>query len=459
MSIIKSYMVPHPPLIIPDIGKGNERDIQKTIDSYEQIAKEIAKLKPETIIISTPHTTLYSDYFHITPGKVVTGDLSQFRASNIKFEEQLDEELINEIDSICKKNKFPGGKTESIPLDHGAMIPLYFIKKYYTDFKLVVIGLSGLPLIDNYQMGMFIKEAVNNQNKKVVYIASGDLSHKLQTYGPYGFAKEGPEYDKKIMEVCSNANFKELLYFEETFLDKAAECGHRSFTIMAGAFDGLNVEAKELSHEDITGVGYGICTFTPKEKNESRKLLYDYLNNQKKLIDLKKQKEDCYIKLARQTIEEYIRTGNTPKLTNNIDNELLNNKSGVFVSIHKFGSLRGCIGTILPIHNCIAEEIIQNAISASSKDDRFPPITKEELDYLDIKVDVIKEPELILSKEELDVKKYGVIVSSGYKRGLLLPDLDGVDTIDQQISIAMKKGNITNNETITLERFEVIRHS
>ena len=123
-------MVPHPPLIIPEIGKGNENDIKKTIDSYEQIAKEIAKLKPETIIISSPHTILYSDYFHITPGKVVTGDLSQFRASNIKFEEQLDEELINEIDSICKKNKFPGGKTESIPLDHGTMIPLYFIKLY-----------------------------------------------------------------------------------------------------------------------------------------------------------------------------------------------------------------------------------------------------------------------------------------------------------------------------------------
>ena len=151
-------------------------------------------------------------------------------------------------------------------------------------------------------------------------------------------------------------------------------------------------------------------------------------------------------------------SGNTLETSKNTQEELLNNKAGVFVSIHKFGSLRGCIGTIIPTTKCIAEEIIRNAISASTKDPRFPKITKEELEYLEINVDVLTTPETIENKEQLDTKKYGVIVTSGYKQGVLLPDLDGIDTVEEQISIAMKKAGIKKEEPITLQRFEVIRH-
>ena len=112
----------------------------------------------------------------------------------------------------------------------------------------------------------------------------------------------------------------------------------------------------------------------------------------------------------------------------------------------------------MPTTKCIANEIISNAISASTHDTRFNPITEDELKYLDINVDVLKEPEDITSEDELDVKKYGVIVSTEYKRGLLLPNLDGIDSVKQQIAIAKRKGNITEDEEIKLQRFEVIRH-
>lgn len=457
MPIIKTYMVPHPPLIIPQIGKGGENQIKKTTESYETVAKEISELKPDTIIISSPHTIMYGDYFHITNANKVSGDFSNFNASNISFEEEQDIELIEEIENISKKYNFPAGRTKDTELDHGTMIPLYFIRKYYKEGKIIVLGPSGLPLIDNYMMGIIIKEAVNNLNKKVVYIASGDLSHKLQPHGPYGFCNEGVEYDKKIMEVCSNANFNELLNFEESFLDKAAECGHRSFTIMAGTLDGLNVKAKYLSHEDITGVGYGIITFTPQNKNDNRYFLDNYFNELEEKLNNKKQNEDPYVKLARLTIEEYITNKKVLETPSNTPKELLNSQAGVFVSIHKFGSLRGCIGTIMPTTNSIAQEIITNAISASTKDPRFPKIEKEELDYLEINVDVLGEPEDIDSEEQLNVKEYGVIVTSGMKRGLLLPDLDGVDTIEQQVSIAKKKAGI-KDEPYTLQRFKVTRH-
>lgn len=457
MPIIKTYMVPHPPLIIPEIGEGGEEQIKNTTESYEHIAKEISELKPETIIISSPHTTMYGDYFHITNGTKVKGDLSTFNAPQISFEEELDNKLIDEIEKVSEKYKFPAGRTIETELDHGTMIPLYFIRKYYKEGKIIVLGPSFLPLIDNYMMGKIIKEAVNNLNKKVVFIASGDLSHKLQKYGPYGYAPEGVEYDKRIMDVCSKTNFNELLNFEESFLDKAAECGHRSFTIMAGTLDGLNVKAKYLSHEDITGVGYGIITFTPQDKNDDRYFLDNYFNELEEKLNKQKQNEDPYVKLARLTIEEYITNGNVLEIPSNTPKELQNNQAGVFVSIHKFGSLRGCIGTIMPTTNSIAQEIITNAISASTKDPRFPKIEKEELDYLEINVDVLGEPEDIDSEDKLNVKEYGVIVTSGIKRGLLLPDLDGVDTVTEQISIAKKKAGI-KDEPYTLQRFKVTRH-
>ena len=131
----------------------------------------------------------------------------------------------------------------------------------------------------------------------------------------------------------------------------------------------------------------------------------------------------------------------------------------MFVSLHKDGRLRGCIGTIEPVRGCIAEEIIENAISAATRDPRFPPVQENELDALEISVDVLSSPEKINSKDELDVKRYGVIVSKGRRRGLLLPNLDGVDTVDRQVAIALQKAGLSEWETgYGLERFEVVRH-
>ena len=138
--------------------------------------------------------------------------------------------------------------------------------------------------------------------------------------------------------------------------------------------------------------------------------------------------------------------------------ELLTSRAGAFVSVHEGGALRGCIGTIGPTRATLAEEIIGNAISAATQDPRFSPIRPEELPMLEISVDVLGEPEDIDSEEELDVKRYGVIVTNGGRRGLLLPDLEGVDTVRQQVQIAKQKAGIQPHENVRLQRFEVIRH-
>ena len=492
MPILGAFMVPHPPIILPEVGMGEEKQIIATTAAYEEVAEKIAELKPDTIIISSPHTVMYADYFHISPGIAASGDMVKFNAPEVSFDAEYDNELVDVICDIAKEggpdfdrsssgkkhhskkktdepsiHEFPAGTLgERDPkLDHGTIIPLYFICKKYTDFKLVRIGLSGLPLALHYQMGQIIQKAVDETGRRVVYVASGDLAHKMKEDGPYGFAKEAPEYDDKIMEVCGKADFIKLFDFSDDFCSKAAECGHRSFVMMAGALDGLSVKGKALSHEATFGVGYGICSFTVGEKDDSRKFLDIW--RKEKLAELKdKQKdEDPYVRLARYSLENYIRAGKTVTLDDldkkewsDLPDEIYNGRAGAFVSIHKNHALRGCIGTIIATTDCVGEEILQNAISAGTNDPRFPMLTADELPWLEISVDVLSAPEPISSTDGLDVKRYGVIVRNGNRQGLLLPNLEGVTNVNQQINIACQKAGIEPGEDIYLERFEVVRH-
>ena len=154
-----------------------------------------------------------------------------------------------------------------------------------------------------------------------------------------------------------------------------------------------------------------------------------------------------------------MRDGSPIERPDDLPDEMLHQRAGAFVSIHEHGQLRGCIGTIAPTCSCIADEIIANGISASTRDPRFDPITPDELDYLEISVDVLAPAEPVNSPEELDPKRYGVIVTKGYRRGLLLPNLEGVDTVEEQLAIAKRKAGISPyDDDVELERFEVVRH-
>ena len=346
-------------------------------------------------------------------------------------------------------------------LDHATTVPLYFLKKAWGGVipcRIVRIGLSGLPLEEHYRFGTLIRKTAEGLGRNICVIASGDLSHVLKREGPYGYRQEGPEYDKRIMDVMSRAAFSELFDFNDSFCERAAECGHRSFTIMAGCFDGLSVKAEMLSYEGPFGVGYGICTFIPGEPDQTRKFLLTQEMGSGEKMDKIKKEESPYVRLARETVERYVDEGKRLSVPEYLPEEALTRRAGTFVSLKKFGQLRGCIGTISPAEANISEEIIHNAISASTRDPRFPPVSPSELKDLDYSVDILGETEDIDSPEELDVKKYGVIVSSGYRRGLLLPNLEGIDDVEDQISIAMQKAGIRKGERIRLQRFEVVRY-
>ncbi|OUP08873.1 AmmeMemoRadiSam system protein A [Collinsella sp. An2] len=488
MSIVASFAVPHPPLIIPAVGHGREQGISHTIDAYREVGRHIAALKPDTIVISSPHTEMYLDYIHIAGGAQASGTFARFGAAHDGTRVRYDEEFVQELCRVARAAGLPAGtQGERDPqLDWGVLVPLHFVMQGYRETgttiertaglptlpcPVVRMGLSGLSPADHYRMGKLVQQTAEELGRDVVYIASGDLSHKLKDDGPYGYSPDGPVFDELICNVFRDGSFLDLLTADPGMCERAAECGLRSFQIMAGALDRTPVRSELLSHEGPFGVGYGIAAFIPTGpagSDESRAFEDQYETWHAQDLQIRRSAEDHWVRLARYSLESYVRGGRrvdprrdlTPELADTLPPELFRKQAGAFVSLKKNGQLRGCIGTILPTRDSLAEEICANAISAGCRDPRFDPVEPSELDELVYDVDVLSTPERISSANDLDPRRYGVIVStSDGRRGLLLPDLDGIDTAEEQIHIAARKGRIDPDaDDVQLERFTVTRH-
>ena len=457
-----AVIVPHPPIIVPTVGGGREREVQATALAYRTAAQQVAAWNPEALIVASPHCVMYADYFHISPGEGASGDMSAFGAPQtrltVEYDGALRDELVRQAQEAGIQAGTLGEKDSS--LDHGTFLPLYFLREAGVDCPILRIGLSGFSPLEHYQLGRCIARAADKLGRRMVFVASGDLSHKLKDNGPYGYVPEGPVFDNKVTDAMAAGDFLQFLTMDSGLCDRAAECGLRSFQIMAGALDGLSVDAKLLSYEGTFGVGYGVATFTVTGSDESRHFAQQYEEIMRVRLAERKEAEDPWVRLARLSLETFVRTGKQlDALPDGLPDEMMTRSAGAFVSLHAHGRLRGCIGTTGPTRENVAWEIVRNAVSACSEDPRFAPVRADELNSLEYSVDVLGEPEAISSPTELNVKKYGIIVSCGGRRGLLLPDLEGVDTVERQIEIARQKGGISSGERYTLERFEVVRHT
>jgi len=282
------------------------------------------------------------------------------------------------------------------------------------------------------EIGKDIAKAVMELNREVVLIASSDMTH----YEPQESAQRK---DSQAIDAILNLDEDELLKRVEEL--NISMCGYAPTVSLISAAKELGAKTAELvryqTSGDTTGdyssvVGYAGIIIPAVEMHP-------------------------LVKLAKETVETYVKEERVPPPPDELTPEM-KEKAGVFVSIHKSGELRGCIGTFEPAAKNVAEEIIQNAISSATRDPRFPPVGPEELKDLEYSVDVLTTPKPVKDKSKLDPKKYGVIVQCGFRRGLLLPDLEGVDTVDYQIDICCQKGGIAPDEPVKLYRFEVKRY-
>jgi len=462
--ITYAALSPHPPLIIPEIGGSRIREVQSTVDGLQSLARELAASEPETIIFLTPHGNVFADALSSLGQPVLRGDLTNFGAKQ-KWQLSNDLELLKEIAAQSADDNLPfvildqdiAQRYRLNPdLDHGILVPLYYLQAAgLTDVRIIAISIAFLPNIQLYQFGHILQKAAEKTGRRIAILASGDMSHRLKDDGPYQYHPDGPVFDQTIRDLLGAGDVEGIINLPDTLCSNAGECGYRSIIIMLGALDGIDFQPQVFSYEGPFGVGYLTAGFKPGSARAS--LLLQLQDGQRRKQDKLRRQESPPVKWARMIIESYITNQPQPKLPEEME-YLCHEMAGTFVSLKKHGQLRGCIGTINPAYGNLAEEIAGNAISAATRDPRFLPVEEHELDDLVYSVDILGKPEPA-TRDQLDPKRYGVIVTKGSRRGLLLPDLEGVDTVEEQLRIACQKAGIRPDEDYSIERFEVIRYT
>ena len=469
MSFIWAALMPHPPVIVPEVGKGRENEAAVTLNGVRKLVEALkSEPEPECILMLSPHQPYASGALYVNSAPTSRGSLARFGAPQVSFEITHDPESLRDLTGHLKNHGIPAAFSEmaDITPDHGSIVPLYFLSRCFKGGKLPpVILASPIGLTPERAFAMGKALAAYQPSKKWALLASGDLSHRLTPDAPAGYNPEGKVFDAAIVAALKAGSPDGLLSLSHRTLDGAGECGLRSVLAMLGLGDS---PAEVFSYEGPFGVGYcnalWVAGKSPQKtdggKRTGAKVSVSVASPAR--TSAQKAQPNPYPGLARKVVEDLLAGKDVNKIDPSAlypDPELWSAKKACFVSIKtRAGALRGCIGTILPVQDNLGLEIIANAVSASTRDPRFPPMTSKELPGVVFSVDVLSTPEPVKDLSELDPVKWGVIISKGGRRGLLLPDLEGVDTVAKQLAIAAQKGGIDRIEDAKIERFSVTRY-
>lgn len=261
MSLVFASIVPHPPIIIPAIGKDNLKKVKKTAGALDELEKELYAAKPETILVISPHGHLLADAFAINANPTYKVDLRDFGDLTTAREYLSDFEMIAKISNSAKEQHLPLVLQTDAILDYGSAVPLYYLTRHLPDVKIIPVGYSLLDPKTHLNFGYLLKEEIMRANCRVAVVASGDLSHALTSEAPAGFSPQGEKFDKILMEYLQNHNTSAIMNLDPSFCQEAAECGWRSFLILLGILQKVNYNLKILSYEGPFGVGYLVANF------------------------------------------------------------------------------------------------------------------------------------------------------------------------------------------------------
>lgn len=458
--------VPHPPIMVPEVGREHIGQVESTIRAMKEVSLRLAETSPDTLLFITPHGPLSRDVFHLAGMSELKGDLGSFGASQVTFGHTNDLELAEAIQkqalaqgfSVRFTDRWGGlGRRRDPELDHGVMAPLYYLREHLPQVQIVALTYTLIPMENLYTFGALLARVISASGKRVALVASGDMSHRLKPEAPAGYDPMGPVFDRRLVDLLARMEVEGIMELPEEMVEGAGQCGLPSLVVALGALDGRAVKPEVLSYEGPFGVGYLVASLPPGSLQDSRELLPVLKARRLERLERIRSGESLPVRIARETLEAFVREGRLITLPESLPFEL-QKQAGAFVSLKKFGQLRGCIGTILPSRASVAEEIAINAVNAGTHDPRFEPVRPEELPDLTYSVDILSPPEPVSELGELDPKRYGVIVSQGFRRGLLLPDLEGIDSVEDQVRLAKQKAGIAPDGDCKIERFEVIRY-
>ncbi len=399
----------HAPIVIPAVAGPDAARCKATTRAMREVAARAVHSRPDRLVLISPHSPRDSAGFSAWPGPRHVGDLGDFRSPQVRVD-------LPDAPEVAEQLGLPPIRYRERWLDHGAMVPLSFLWDAGWRGPTAILALPAHYHPDSAGLG----RALADLPGRTAVIASGDMSHRLIPGAPSGYHPEARHFDEAFVAALRRKDWPGALSAEPRQL--AAEDVVDS-TAVAMAAAGAPAHAEVLSYEGPWGVGYTEAVF------------YD--------------PEPPTWVIARAAVRAAAMgrrieppAGGPPS-------------QGVFVTLHRKGQLRGCIGHILPRCDRLWEELTEVGRATALDDPRFPPLTAGELADLDVEVSLLQPPEPIAGPDMLDPARYGVIVRRGRRVGLLLPDIEGIDTVEQQLSIARRKAGIRPDEPVELERFTV----
>ena len=459
-AIVFSGIAPHPPIMVPEVGREAVVEVKDSIDAMAEFTRRIIASGAETVVLISPHAPLDARAFVAYHTPKLYGDFANFRAPDTRVEFPLDEELLQAIARTAGEDNYEITPLDNYDLDHGSAVPLYFLDRNGWTGRVVALGYSFLANEDHLKFGDCIRRAVAATGRSVALIASGDLSHRLKPEAPAGYNPAAYRFDEQVVSAIHDNSPNRIIDIDQDLRRMAGECGYRSLLVALGATEKLPPACKVLNYEAPFGVGYLVAQLTNRNSANGTTAA----DNKKSEYSSMSVAQDSSASLelpalARRAVETFVRSGK--QITTPQEGPaLLSARAACFISIKTHaGDLRGCIGTIEPAKKTLGEELIANAINAATRDPRFDPVAAGELAELRYSVDILGAPEPARF-EELDPKVYGVIVEdeSGKRRGLLLPDIAGVETSRQQVDIAARKAGIEPGKPLRFSRFRVDRY-
>jgi len=487
--------------MVPEVGGEMIREVRGSIEAMRDLTARVVASNAETVVIVSPHAPLEARSFVAYSDRVLRGDFARFRAPAAEVSAPLDSELLDALERAADEDGFYIHRLRDEELDHGTAVPLYFLLRNGWRGSAVALGYSFLSDDEHLRFGSTVLRAAEAVARRVALVASGDLSHRLRPDAPAGFHPDAHLFDEEVVASIGDRAPRRIAEIDPALRRLAGECGYRSMLVALGASESLDADCEVLHYEAPFGVGYLVAqlsrdkdarggesrtdsnTITDEREGEvpaedknlaersspARQSSEDEISADEISADENSAEgssgdagESILPALARRAVEAFVRDGRAPEPAEVLEEEspsVLARPAACFVSIKTAdGDLRGCIGTVEPSRASLAEELIANAVSAATRDPRFPPVAESELSNLRYSVDILHEPEPA-EFADLDPKVYGVIVEDerGGRRGLLLPDIAGVETAADQVRIAARKAGIGPHEAVRLQRFRVER--
>jgi AmmeMemoRadiSam system protein A/AmmeMemoRadiSam system protein B len=443
--VVCAVLMAHAPVIVPGISDTMRGTIANSCQAMRAAAQSVVAQQPEAVVLISPHSPRHARAFGLWTDDPAHGSFAQFRAPHIKVRLPLDRSLTEAIAAQAKLHSLDTWNIQGQSLDHGALVPLWFLVEAGWNGPTVILSLNDPRAGELGRLGQAIAAAARALPRRIAIVASGDMSHRLTHDAPCGFDPEAHRFDEAFIRLIREGDYRKIEAMPQDLRDLAAEDAVDSTLIAAAACDWQSAGHQLLHYEGPLGVGYGVAVLYSEKSSPP----------ETRPVSPKKAEGADLPALARQSVAATLRgRSETPAKPTT---PYLSSAGGVFVTIrHKTGALRGCIGTIEATTPNLVAETWRNARLAALHDPRFPPITSDELDGLRFEVSVLHAPEPITSKADLDPARYGVIVScKDGRRGLLLPGIPEIGSCEEQLSIAKEKGGIGPNERVTIERFQV----